>query len=72
MKWKWETLRSTPAGAEHSSAAEAVRENQELIAAFKKAYPEYLDVFAGLVVAAREAGGTRGYRTVDVKPESSK
>jgi hypothetical protein len=51
---------------------DAERENQKLIAAFKKAYPEYLDVFAGLVVAAREAGGTRGYRTVDVKPESSK
>lgn len=51
---------------------DADRENRELTAAFKKAYPEYLDVFAGLVVAAHEAGGTRGYRTVDVKSESSK
>ena len=51
---------------------DADRENRELIATFKKSYPEYSDVFAGLVVAAREAGGPRGYRTIDVKPESSK
>jgi len=58
--------------AQWTNNNDAERENQELIAAFKKAYPEYSDVFAGLVVAAREAGGTRGYRTVDVERESSK
>ena len=46
--------------------------NKELIAAFKGAYPEYLDVFDGLVVAAVEAGGSRGFRTIDVKPDTSK
>ena len=48
---------------------DADRKNRDLIEAFKKAFPEYLDVFAGLVVAAREQGGTRGFRTVDAKPE---
>jgi hypothetical protein len=41
--------------------------NRELMAAFKQAYPEYADVFAGLIVEAREKAGMRSYRTVDDK-----
>ena len=44
---------------------EADRKNRELIARFGKAYPEYRDAFAGLVVTAHERGGNRGYGTVD-------
>jgi hypothetical protein len=51
---------------------DADRKNRNLIAGFKEAYPEYSDVFAGLVVAAREQAGPHGYRTVDVKAESIK
>jgi hypothetical protein len=51
---------------------DADRKNRSLIEAFKKAYPEYSDIFAGLVVAAREQAGPHGYRTVDVKSESPK
>ena len=47
---------------------EAGRANVHLIAAFRKAYPEYSDVFAGLIVEARERGGARGYRTVEENP----
>jgi hypothetical protein len=45
--------------------AEADQRNHELIREFRRAFPEYSPVFAGLVVAAHEKGGTRGYRTVD-------
>jgi hypothetical protein len=38
--------------------------NHDLISAFAKAYPEYKDVFAGLVVRAHERGGSRGFGTV--------
>jgi hypothetical protein len=51
---------------------DADRRNRSLIEAFKKAYPEYSDVFAGLVVAAREQAGPHGYRTVDVRHEPVK
>lgn len=44
---------------------EADRENRDLITAFAKAYPEYKDAFAGLIVRAHERGGRRGYGTVD-------
>jgi hypothetical protein len=38
--------------------------NHELISAFAKAFPEYKDVFSGLVVRAHEHGGPRGFGTV--------
>jgi hypothetical protein len=38
--------------------------NHDLISAVAKAYPEYKDAFAGLVVTARERGGSRGFGTV--------
>jgi hypothetical protein len=47
------------------------RHNRALTAEFRRAFPEYATVFAGLVVAAREPGGNRIYRTVDA-PEETK
>ena len=44
---------------------QADRENRNLITAFAKAYPEYKEAFAGLVVRARERGGNGGFGTVD-------
>jgi hypothetical protein len=38
--------------------------NNNLILAFARAYPEYKNAFAGLVVRAHERGGTRGFGTV--------
>jgi hypothetical protein len=38
--------------------------NHALISAFSKAYPEFKDVFSGVVVRAHERGGTRGFGTV--------
>jgi hypothetical protein len=43
---------------------EAEQKNQVLISDFIRAVPEYANVFAGLVIAATEAGGHRGFRTV--------
>ena len=43
---------------------EADEKNHDLISAFAKAYPEYKDSFAGLVVRAHERGGSRGFGTV--------
>jgi hypothetical protein len=43
----------------------ADRKNHDLITAFAGAYPQYKDVFAGLVVRAHEHGGNRGFGTVD-------
>jgi hypothetical protein len=43
---------------------DADRKNHDLISAFAKAYPEYKDAFAGLVVRAHERGGSRGFGTV--------
>lgn len=39
--------------------------NRELLADFKKRFPEYSVVFAGLVVRARESGTSRGYGTIE-------
>jgi len=44
---------------------EADRENRNLMAEFAKAYPEYKEAFAGLVVRAHERGGPRGFGTVE-------
>ena len=51
---------------------DADKKNRDLIGAFAKAYPEYKDVFAGLVVRAHERGGSRGFGTVDENEEPSK
>jgi hypothetical protein len=39
--------------------------NKELLNYFKRRFPEYSDVFAGLVARARERGSNRGYGTVE-------
>jgi hypothetical protein len=44
---------------------QADHENRDLINAFAKAYPEYKEAFAGIVVRAHERGGTRGFGTVE-------
>ncbi|HYL85817.1 MAG TPA: hypothetical protein VE263_16435 [Candidatus Angelobacter sp.] len=41
------------------------RKNRDLITAFAKAYAQYKDAFAGLVIRAHERGGNRGYGTVE-------
>jgi hypothetical protein len=46
--------------------------NHELISAFARVYPEYRDVFAGLVVRAHERGGSRGFGTVLTNDETAK
>jgi hypothetical protein len=48
-----------------SEDKEADRKNRDLIAALAKAYPEYKEAFAGLVVRAHERGGNRGFGTVE-------
>jgi hypothetical protein len=45
--------------------AQVVARNKELIAYFKQRFPEYSEVFAGIVVRASERGTHRGYGTVD-------
>jgi hypothetical protein len=44
---------------------EADRENRNLITAFAKAYPEYKEAFAGLIVRAHERGSNRGFGSVE-------
>jgi hypothetical protein len=39
--------------------------NKELLTWFKRRFPEYSGVFAGLVARARESGTNRGYGTVE-------
>jgi hypothetical protein len=39
--------------------------NKDLLAYVKNRFPEYSEVFAGLVARAHERGGNRGYGTVD-------
>ena len=46
------------------SDKEVETRNQDFIAAFAQAYPEYADAFAGLIVSAVEKGGGRGYRSI--------
>jgi hypothetical protein len=49
---------------------EADQRNRELISEFTRAFPEYSDAFAGLVVGASERGGNRLYRTVYVTEDT--
>ena len=42
--------------------------NKELLKYFKSRFPEYSDVFAGLVARAVEQGSNRGYGTVEELP----
>jgi len=42
--------------------------NKELLNYFKRRFPEYSDVFAGLVARGIERGGNRGYGTVEELP----
>jgi len=42
--------------------------NRELLTYFKHRFPEYSDVFAGLVARATERGTSRGYGTVEELP----
>lgn len=43
---------------------EADSKNRELLAEFTKTFPEYKDVFSGIVIQAVEKDGSRGYGTV--------
>lgn len=43
--------------------------NKELLSYFKRRFPEYSDVFAGLVARATERGSNRGYGTVEELPD---
>jgi hypothetical protein len=45
--------------------AQVIGRNKELIAYFKQRFPEYSEVFAGVVARANEKGTNRGYGTVD-------
>ncbi len=42
--------------------------NKELLAYFKDRFPEYADVFAGVVIRAHERGTNRGFGTVEELP----
>src|SRR5262249_5202496 len=42
--------------------------NKQLLGYFKKRFPEYSDVFAGLVARAMERGTDRGFGTVEELP----
>ena len=44
------------------------RWNKELLAYFKSHFPEYSDVFAGIVIRAHERGTNRGFGTVEELP----
>jgi hypothetical protein len=46
--------------------------NKKLIAYFKGRFPEYSDVFAGIVVRANEKGTHRGFGTVEEVPSAAK
>jgi len=43
---------------------EADNQNHELILVFLKEFPEYKDIFSGLVIEAVEPNGPKGYRTI--------
>lgn len=52
------------------SNAEVDGWNKELITYFKKRFPEYSDVFSGVVARAIERGSSRGFATVEeLKPD---
>jgi len=56
-----------------SKDEQAEQWNQELIRFFSGRFPEYSEVFAGLVVRAHERGGSRGFGTVrEVSPSSGR
>jgi hypothetical protein len=55
------TQETAPWGANQ----EADQHNRALISDFARAVPEYTNVFAGLVVGAKERGGNRLFNTVD-------
>jgi hypothetical protein len=42
--------------------------NKDLLSYFKNRFPEYSDVFSGVVVRAHERGSSRGYGTVEELP----
>ena len=54
----------------NDSQAEAL--NRKLLAYFKSRFPEYSDVFAGIVVRVHERGGNRVYGTVDELSSTAK
>ena len=47
---------------------EMERVNRDLIAHFKRLFPEYADIFAGLLARAHEQGTGKGHGTVDEGP----
>jgi hypothetical protein len=44
--------------------------NKELLSYFKRRFPEYSDVFSGLVARAIEQGTSRGFGTVEEVPSA--
>lgn len=54
----------------NDSQAEAL--NRKLLAYFKSRFPEYSDVFAGIVARVHERGGNRGYGTVEELSSTAK
>jgi hypothetical protein len=44
--------------------------NKDLLSYFKNRFPEYSDVFSGVVVRAHERGTNRGYGTVEELPST--
>ena len=42
--------------------------NRVLITYFKRQFPEYSDIFFGIVIRAYERGSNRGYGTVEDSP----
>jgi hypothetical protein len=52
-----------------TSNEEMERANRDLIAHFKRRFPEYADIFAGLLARAHEQNTGKGYGTVDEGPK---
>jgi hypothetical protein len=45
--------------------------NRDLLAHFKRVFPEHADIFAGLLARAHEQGTDKGYSTVDAGPRQN-
>jgi hypothetical protein len=45
--------------------SEAEAENRKLLSYFKRQYPDYKDVFSGLIIQAKERDGTRLFGTIE-------
>ena len=65
-KFLWKTGETTYTKSRRGKSNEQVDGwNKQLLTYFKGHFPEYSDVFAGLVARATERGSGRGYGTVE-------